>query len=98
MNVNPAFWPLMDEITALRRGQMFSRTICKAKPSREFLIRQATLNALAQHVPEATRLDGAPSAMRQLVAICGWKHGQPSAWFCRSVRDHFSIIEAQYAD
>lgn len=86
------FGPLAVELRGLRNEVPPPRHA----PSREFMIQQATLNALAQHMPAATRLDGASSAMRHLVALCGWEHGQPSDWFCRSVRDHFAVIEAQY--
>ena len=72
----------------------------KTMPSRHFLVRQACLNALAQWMPICTRSDGAPSAMRWIVANTGTGNGKdwrPSRWFVQSVRDHFSLLVASYA-
>lgn len=104
IDADPAFlgtWsPLLDYLRLLAKAQAArSKPVppFNHSPSRAFLIEQAVLNALAQHMPAATRLDGAPAAMRHLVALCGWDHGQPSRWFIRSVRDHYAILRSQYA-
>ena len=74
----------------------------KTMPSRHFLVRQACLNALNQHMPTSTREDGPAKSMAHLVGLVGWdinwpsKH-EPSQWFVQSVHDHFSILVAQYA-
>jgi hypothetical protein len=65
-------------------------------PSREFLVTQAVLNALHEHYKSHIDNLGTSGAMRRLIRICGWEHGQPAEWFLNSVRYHFAALEDQY--
>lgn len=60
--------------------------------SRQFLIQQATLNALDEWMPNIVRLDGAAAAARRVMDICGAPDLE-GHWLYRDVRKHFKLLD-----
>lgn len=71
-------------------------SIIKAQaPSRQFMVQQATLNAIAKHLPSVIRIDGISAAARTLLNVIG----EPDCerhWFYREVRREFKAIASYY--
>lgn len=57
--------------------------------SRNFLIQQATLNAVSEYFPAAFRLQDPAPALRALEGFID----RENHWFCKSVRKHFNILD-----
>lgn len=95
-----ALWgPIAMELrpdSELPKGLKTAVFVRRTNPSRDFLVRQAVLNALDEHYHSHIAHVGTAAAMRRLITQCGWEHGQPSGWFVRSVRSHFAVLAAQY--
>lgn len=63
-------------------------------PSREFLVGQATRNALHDNLSVVIQLEGTPAAMRRLMTICNPTHEQH--WFFNETRAHYRALVSRF--
>lgn len=64
-------------------------------PSRQFMVQQATLSAIAKQLPNTVRIDGTPAAARTLVNVIG-EPSWENHWFYQDVRREFAEIASRY--
>lgn len=59
--------------------------------SREFMVRQACLNALQENMPESVRVDGAAKTLKWCSTL--WLMDSVPYYWCAMVRKHFAILD-----
>jgi hypothetical protein len=86
---------VVDDRTDRSASMTFHGRPIKTMPSREFVVRQACLNAVAKEMPNCVDADGAASVYRYLTDKCWWDGKPPTRWL-NLIRAEFRALEAQY--